>query len=326
MIRILFTMTTILMFASGALADELSEHAKKAIVNIDRTSTTPLQVVWQDSSSVHFSIVRYEDMNSNEYFIPVFENRTFVVIHAPFGQFGDGTMILISQVSEWVIGVAEGNSPWLKAQAYYLDNTGSVRKLWSISEGADIGQDQRPFYETVEFGCCAGRDISRLHSLQSGQLVMTHTGDLLRYSAASEISWQQDADRFIGSLEYGYLEDSVRTIDSLTLAQLDYASRDSCLHTIRIRAKTRIAWDTAWDNGPGEWIPSLLTPDSVNAELVSGQSGHFITGDPRLLPTRDYSAVRIKSAEDPVFFVLLWNDDFWLKQTDFGDYEIVRIK
>ena len=273
MIRILLMLTTILIFASGALADELCAHAKKTIVSRDTTRTDSFRIGWRDSAMVGCRIVKSSD---GRYSI-VYQNQEYLQTLLGYSESGPGGDLIISQQIEEIYepGV-EWSMPWLTAKATLVDTSGQTRALWSISEEANRGEEFRGFYHTIREGCCTTIAVDRLHSLRDGRLIMSYVHDLVTYVPTTGIYWKISDERFIGALDWYSLGGYKRPDDSLLHASVSYSSRDSCLHTFIVRAKSDSVRE-ALDDVNGQTYVSLMNTDSAVIEASRHPSDWFVT-------------------------------------------------
>jgi hypothetical protein len=322
MIQILLAVTTILMFAGGALANDLSEHARKAIISRDTSRTDLFRIGWRDSAMVGCKIVQSSDGRRSI----VYQNQQYLLTGYDYSG-SSGDLIISQQIEQISEPGVEMSMPWLTAVATLVDSLGQAKALWSISEKADRGEEFQGFYHTIREGCCTTPAVDRLRSFRDGTLIMSYVGDLVTYVPTTGIYWNWSDERFIGALDHGDFSGYPWAADTLAHVSISYASRDSCLHVLLVRAKTD-SIGIALDGANGQTHISLVGTDSAMIEASRHPSNWFVTTQDHLwLLSKPKSCLKVEfDVGTPVFIIPLWDDDFWLKQTDFGDYEIVRIK
>jgi hypothetical protein len=146
------------------------------------------------------------------------ENEKWIIIEQKtFSEFND---------------MAEGVMGKINAAAYSINNRHQSEKIWSLESDANEGAFAlgNAFYQTVQYGCCGALNVHRLFSLNSGKLVLEHTGSVLKSYIPN-----YDVERYIGYKggetypEYDFEK------DKRYIGTLYYASKDSLKTKIIIR-------------------------------------------------------------------------------------------
>jgi hypothetical protein len=267
------------------------------------------KLIWQDSA---VSQIRKYNYNGN---------AVLTVTEQRYHGFSD--TVIREKTSFMYIG-AEDNRSRLTAEAIRASGRNSAKILWSFTEEADRGEEWSGFYRTTEDGCCATAPLYRLHRWSDGELILVHNFELEEFSVSTTSLRSREDTRYVGVL-CDIPDDLLRQPDdSLLLAVVFYASQDSLLHAITIRvADTSVFsrhyyWpDTVFVAKTDSILESVrLYPDSFRVAL----------NNPMVEPVgADQSIVIGASRDGHVIVIPIKDDDFYLENPRFTDYELIRM-
>lgn len=140
----------------------------------------------------------------------------------------------------------EGEHQQLSAECYMIGADNKVHKIWTLREEAGQGY-LHDFYETVQKGCCSLQDNHRLFSIGAGKLVMEHTSELLHTGIKNSGN-----ERFIGYKSAETYNTSEYEKEKLYVGTVTYASADSAISRIIIKAKSKQERDDYFGVGYGK--------------------------------------------------------------------------
>ncbi len=312
----------ILTITSEVIAQALSKHARDLLSKSGEVSLDSLKVIWRDSAYSDYVALR--NGHSDNDYVLVQRNHSYITVPYPFPRSNRRDVVVISQTSEWVYGPWEGNGPWLEAKATYIDSSGIRKSLWAMSEDADVGQMDRDFYSTIHFGD-GSPDLKRLYRLRDGAFLTYCADSLVAYSVQDGKS---SITYFVSTLGFGAAGPGAFGADSLAMSNVCILSADSCLHVIRLRAKSLSDQERQWKCGNGHCRVSVVNADTAVAEANRHTSGWFVTSSNQTNSlSRRNRAIKVEyDCDTPVFIIPVRGDNFVLERTDFPGYEIVRVQ
>jgi len=159
--------------------------------------------------------------------------------------------------------MAEGLNPTLKATCFLFDSEKHVKKSWSISVSADEGKLGK-FYEAIQFGCCTSQDNSKFYSIKKGNLVLECTSELLEVEPPNSC---MSMHRFIGYKSAETFSTFQYEQDSLYVGTITYASKDSMISKIIIKAISDSAYEKHFGLGYGDIsFTSVKLPNKINGK------------------------------------------------------------
>lgn len=157
----------------------------------------------------------------------------------------------------------EGETQSLKADCYIVTADKNVRKAWSVKEEAAQGM-LNDFYEVIQKGCCSLQDNHKLYSVKKGRLVLETTADLLKIEVPGT-----GLNRFIGYKASETFNQADYERDKLYAGTISYASEDSTIQRIVIRAASKEDRDKYFGMGYGK---ISFTEVKKGDEITSGNS------------------------------------------------------
>lgn len=310
------TCLTMGAFASICFAQDaqLGNRALREI-GFDSTEVLRTRVLWQDGSGNSITEVK---KGKSEYLVTV---RTR--IHRENLNESSSSMLVITETVEEIEGSYEDNLSELHARAILFDTSGRGKQIWEFAEEADEGTltEERwalPYYVTTEFGCCDARAMFKAHSLKTGETVMRYHSNL----------------REIGSHRFAcfskeYLASQQSEYDSLFVGVLYYASEDSVLHALQVRA-TSFDFIASYVGDTYYWPWTVEGADSTWSEQLCRTAARFPTG----VVIGSVAGNRFESEnivarvsfDGPIIVIPIKDDDFVLEQTKVNGFELVRLK
>ncbi|MFH2059405.1 MAG: hypothetical protein ABIJ59_10960 [Pseudomonadota bacterium] len=247
----------------------------------------------------------------------IIENHTYLSEKCFRYNSDDKDRFVVSQKSVWHKGDWEGNNPYIEATGFIIDPNGVEKKLWTISEKADDGFLSCDFYRTVWYGCCSAGPNNRLYNLKTGILVNEYNVDLLTIEIPNT-----PIKRYIGykpaeTIHHYLWENNEHHIGTLT-----YSSSSKLLHRIVIRGRG----SNYKDKFSSGFAKLSLIPGEKNQKL-NGSHAIDLWGANNKNNSKLVTDFKINlEFYDISFQIEIKEDDFFLTQTVFPNYEIIREK
>ncbi len=268
--------------------------------------------LWTDSEFSTLSMVKV----GGERTLPVIRNHSYFAYSAPESS-TKGQSLIVSQSVEKICFFGEGDLRWLVAEGWLVDGNSKRKKLWSISQDADVGEKfSFNYYRTIQFGCCGSLDIGRLYDPESGKKILSYADELLNYHGS-----------LIGSIGAGYLQQENPGLgDSLSCCALFLVLSDQTVHTLLLSAKSSDAFNNAVNEM--SYVEMSILPLAFAREAVDSDSSILaVSSDFRDRKVDDLDQVlRLELGYDSLIFMIrLTYNDFEVNKTDFPDFTVKQL-
>ena len=269
------------------------------------------KVIWDSSSKSSIEFLG----DGREVRAIVIENHQYLL----------GTGVVVSQLTKWKVGPWSGNRPALDATALKIMPDGKQKELWTINEEADEGRLDAGLYHTIWYGCCSAGPNHRLYNLETGNLIMEYSEELLTVWLGNP----PEMTRYIGYKPSETISTNTWEKDKRYIGTLTYASPSGILHRIAFRGSSE---DYLNKFGLGFADISLEIGGKNQVSTGPYLSGGIIwerlslEGARSSADTKHFTDFRIRlKFFDTSVVIPIVEDDFYIDPNTFRGFEIIRV-
>lgn len=286
----------ILMMSKSSLAQYIGGETNK--------------IIWESNSS---SKITLRENNSAD-----IENHNYLYANCQRYHTDIVDRVVILQKIIWKVGFWEGNNPSLNATAFKIMPDGKQEILWSITEEADEGMLKCDYYHTIWHGCCSSGPNHRLYNPQTGRLIMEYSNNLLSVEIPNT-----PLKRYVGYKPSETITTNSWEKDKNHIGTLTYSSPDSILHRIALKMVDDV--DASEDNFGLGFASISIESDGKNKKLNENKLVLWeanYSEDPKKF---ENFRIKIVFYAGYTIVVPVREDNFYLEQTRFDDYEIIIV-